>query len=148
MAKKKGKFLQWVKNFAPNALDLVGDVTGVGALNRLSDVIQKQNPDNLTPEQQAEAKQFYLQELELLNQDRESARKRQVELAKTGKSDFMMYATGIVGLSSFAIVVYVALFVEIKNENLFYFIAGNVMGIASTIFAFYFGSSKKDQEKS
>ena len=78
-------------------------------------------------------------------QDRDSARKREVELAKTGKFDFMMLATGVVGLLSFMFVIYAVVYVpSIKDNDLFVHLLGMIEGVViSNIFAYYYGTSVK-----
>ena len=88
-----------------------------------------------------------LQETQAYLADMQSARSREVELAKTGKSDWFMYVVGFLILLTFAAVVYVALFVQVKDEKLFYFIAGHVFGMAVSVVSYYFGSSKGSSDK-
>ena len=148
--KKPFKLVSWAKQFAPKALDLVGDVTGIGALNRLSDVITNDNPDELAEHQIAAAmrqKELDLQELELILADVANARNREIELAKTGKVDSMMYVVGGTVLSMFVLCVISVLFFELKNENLAHLIIGEVIGATLTMIAYYYGSSKGSSDK-
>ena len=80
---------------------------------------------------------------ELEVKDRDSARVREVELAKTGKFDFMMLATGVVGLLSFMFVIYAVVYVpSIKDNDLFVHLLGMIEGVViSNIFAYYYGTS-------
>jgi len=80
-------------------------------------------------------------------EDRKSARSREVEMAKTGKSDWMMNLSGIFALLAMCVVVYVALFMDVKDNNIFMFIAGAVFGYASSVMNYYFGSSKGSKDK-
>lgn len=77
--------------------------------------------------------------------DRDSARVREVELAKTGKFDFMMLATGVVGLLSFVFVIYAVVYVpSIRDNDLFVHLLGMIEGVViSNIFAYYYGTSVK-----
>jgi len=81
--------------------------------------------------------------------DRDSARKREVEVAKTGKHDWLFNLTGIVGLSAFAIIVWAILALDIPepNKELFYHLIGIVEGVTLSIFGYYFGTSMKDDDK-
>lgn len=83
---------------------------------------------------------------ELEVKDRDSARIRQVEMAKAGKFDFMMLATGIVGLLSFMFVIYAVVYVpSIKDNDLFVHLLGMIEGVViSNIFAYYYGTSVKN----
>ncbi len=137
----------------PQAASIIGGllpdngVLGI-AKNILGAALKK---GDITPKD-AEAIQkeldYEIQMYKLEVEDRKSARSRQVEMAKTGKGDWMMGITGVIGLAAFGYIVYVATSQEILNENLFYFIAGNVMGVAMSIFSYYFGSSKGSADKS
>ena len=77
--------------------------------------------------------------------DRDSARNREIEVAKTGKKDFMMTLTGVVGLMSFAFIIYAVVYVPSVIENdLFVHLMGMVEGVViSNIFAYYYGTSAK-----
>ena len=79
---------------------------------------------------------------ELEVQDRDSARKREIEMAKTGKTDWLMYLTGLTGLAVFGVLVYSILFREIPESALLHQLIGMIEGVALGIFAYYFGASK------
>lgn len=151
MDKKKFKLLEWAKKHAPKALDFVGDVTGVSLLNNLSDVIENKNPDNNSPEALAEArkiKELDLKELDSIINDRSNARNREIEMAKTGKQDWLMYVTGIVALGAFSLMVYAVIFIdEIQENTMFHQLMGIIEGVVLTIFAYYFGTSKSSNDK-
>lgn len=80
--------------------------------------------------------------------DRDSARTREVEIAKTGKFDFLFNLTGLVGLSAFGVIVWAILVLEIPeaNRDLFYHLIGIVEGVVLSIFGYYFGTSMKDNK--
>ena len=81
--------------------------------------------------------------------DRDSARDREVEVAKAGKNDWLFNLAGIVGLGSFAVIIWAILALDIPeaNKELFYHLIGIVEGVSLSIFGYYFGTSMKDQEK-
>lgn len=149
--KRKFKLFEWAKEHAPKALDIVGEVTGLRALNRLSDVISHDNPDNVSPKELArvkELKELDLRELEIVLEDVANARNREVELAKTGKNDFMMHASGIVGLGAFLLMVIAVIFIPGVSDNvLIHQLMGIVEGVALTIFGYYYGTSKSSSDK-
>lgn len=89
--------------------------------------------------------EFFKECYELEVRDRESARLREVGLAQAGKFDFMMLATGIVGLSSFMFVIYAVVYVpSIRDNDLFVHLLGMIEGVViSNIFAYYYGTSVK-----
>lgn len=147
-------FLTKVKEKAPDILSAVVDIAAnpnpLNAIQEIGSLLKGSS----SPEAKALITEFDLKKIEFENellrieaQDRDSARNREVEMAKAGKSNWMQYMVGIVGLSAFLGIIYMALFEEVKNENLFYFIAGNVFGISASIFAYYFGTSKSSADK-
>jgi len=80
--------------------------------------------------------------------DRDSARTREVEIAKTGRFDFLFNLTGLVGLGAFVVIVWAILVLEIPepNKELFYHLIGIVEGVTLSIFGYYFGTSMKDNK--
>ena len=88
-----------------------------------------------------------LYELEV--QNIQGARNREIDLVKLGKFDFMFYLSGVTGLAAFGFMIYVLVFVDLKpgNKELFVHLLGMIEGVALSIFAYYFGSSKGSQEK-
>lgn len=81
-------------------------------------------------------------------EDRDSARGREVEVAKAGKNDWLFNLTGIVGLGAFAVIIWAILALEIPSENkeLFYHLIGIVEGVALSIYGYFFGTSMKDNK--
>ena len=81
--------------------------------------------------------------------DRDSARKREVFIAKSGKVDWLFSLTGVVGLGAFAAIIWAILALEIPeaNKELFIHTIGIVEGVALSIFGYYFGTSMKDNKK-
>ena len=142
---KDSKVGQWLKEKAPKVLDIVGDLLpDQGYLGVVKNLISS-DPD-VTPEQEAEFEQMAF---ELEAADRASARNREVELAKaTGKSDWMMIITGIVGLTSFLFTIYAVVYIESVRENeLFIHLMGMIEGVViGNIFAYYYGASVKKGE--
>lgn len=82
-------------------------------------------------------------------EDRDSARDREVEIAKTGKNDWLFSLTGVVGLGAFAVIIWAILALDIpdNNKELFYHLIGIVEGVSLSIFGYYFGTSMKDNDK-
>ena len=92
----------------------------------------------------AEEKQKLKQELyEMEIADRDSARRREVEVKKAGGQDWMMFVTGIVGLLSFVFMIYAVVYIPSVSENdLFVHLMGMIEGVViSNIFAYYYGTS-------
>ena len=141
---KDTKVGQWLGKNAPKVLDAVGDLLpDQGALGVVKNLIQG-DPD-LEPSQKAE---FARMAFELESADRASARNREIEVAKaTGKQDWMMWVTGVVGLLSFMFTIYAVVYIDSVRENeLFIHLMGMIEGVViGNIFAYYYGASvKKD----
>jgi len=144
---KNSKLLEKVKVFAPQVLDVVGDVLpDKGGLGIVKNIIQKD--DTIDAAKKVELLDAYKDDLkafEMEVQDRDSARNREVELAKVKGTDWMMYATGIVGLLSFVSMVAAVIFIpSVQDNKLFVHLMGIIEGVViSNLFAYYFGTSVK-----
>lgn len=128
-------------------LDKVGDILPEsGVLGVLKDVID--SDEELTAEEKKSAQDHLERLYEAQVKDRDSARTREVELAKAGKSDWLFFLTGLVGLGAFAFAIYAIVYEESTRENdLFIHLLGLLEGVVvSNIFAYYFGTSI-DQKK-
>ena len=75
--------------------------------------------------------------------DRDSARKREVEKAKTGGFDFMFNLTGIVGLGAFAFMIYAIVYLDVpeSNKEVWIHLIGICEGIVLSIFGYFFGAA-------
>jgi len=75
--------------------------------------------------------------------DRNSARKREVEKAKTGQFDLMFNLTGIVGLGAFAFMIYAIVYLQIpeSNKEVWIHLIGICEGIVLSIFGYFFGAA-------
>ena len=141
---KDTKLGGWLSTNAPKILDVVGDIMpDQGALGVVKNLL-KNDPD-VTPQQESEFAEMAFQ---LEAADRDSARRREVELAKaTGNRDWMMWVTGLVGLASFMFTIYAVVYVEsVKENDIFIHLMGMIEGVTvGNIFAYYYGASvKKD----
>jgi hypothetical protein len=116
--------------------DLQGDAQVFNTLRK-----RVQNDAANGEERVEQIKELY--ELEVA--DRDSARKREIELAKAGKEDYMHSFTGIVGLLSFCFMIYAVVYLEVpeNNKEVFINILGISQGIVLSIFGFYYGSAVK-----
>ena len=117
----------------------VGDVLpDNGVLGVLKGIIE--TDEELTKEEKERA----LKRIEIAMQDRDSARKREVGVAQAGKRDYLMLLTGLVGLGSFAFVVYATVYVPtVLDNDLFVHLMGMIEGVVvSNLFAYYFGTSQ------
>jgi len=137
---KVGQFL--TKKLPSLAGDLLPDKGVLGIVKNLIDT----DPD-LTAEEKAQFHEEVVELYELEVADRDSARKREIEVAKTGKFDLMYNLTGIIGLGAFAFIVYAIVFLEIPAENkeVWIHLIGICEGIVLSIFGYFYGSSvRKD----
>ena len=136
------KMAGWLKSKAPDILRVVGDVVpdaGVlGIISRLIDDDPKMDPAD------KEQGHNHLKELYALEvSDRDSARKREVEISKTSNFDLMFNLTGIIGLSSFAFIIYAIVYLTIPepNKEVWIHLIGITEGIVLSIFGYFFGSA-------
>jgi hypothetical protein len=141
---KDTKVGQFLKEKAPKILDKVGDfLPDSGILGIVKNLV------DTSPDISPEDKQYIYQHIEELTEielkDRESARNREIEVAKTGKSDLLFNFTGLVGLVVFVFIVYAIVYLEIPKENkeIFIHLIGIAEGIVLSIFGYYFGSAVK-----
>lgn len=138
---KIGKFLS---DKVPHVLDIVGDVLpDKGALGIVKNIIDKE-PD-LTPEEKQQIHNQLVELYKLEVQDRDSARQREVKMVEAGSDDWMMNATGIIGLSSFVFLIFSIVFITVpeSNSELLIHTTGIVEGIVLSIVGYYFGSIAK-----
>ena len=149
MSKPKKKFKytkvgKLIGNIAPNILGVAGDLLpDAGVLGMVKNLIDKD--DNISVEDK-EIIHNHIKELyELEVADRDSARKREVEIAKTGKTDYMHITTGLIGLGCFCFMIYAIVYLQIpeSNKEVWINLIGIVQGIVLSIFGFYYGSPVK-----
>ncbi len=128
-----GKFL--LKKLPNLAGDILPDKGVLGIVKNLID-----SDEGLTP-QEKETLLKDLYELEIA--DRDSARKREVEIKKSGSQDWMMLITGLTGLFSFVFTIYAVVYVpSVLDNDLFVHLMGMIEGVViSNIFAYYYGTS-------
>ena len=99
-----------LSKIAPKILNVAGDLLpDAGVLGMVSKMIAE-DPD-ISPEDKKVLQQHHKELYKLEVEDRDSARKREIEIAKTNRIDYMMQLTGIVGLLSFAFIIYAVVYV-------------------------------------
>ena len=139
---KDSKLGKLLKNKAPKILEIAGDLLPEkGVLGVVKNLIDKD--EKLSSEDKKMLHNQTLEMYELQVKDRDSARKREIEVAKVRKFDFMFTLTGLVGLGTFCFLVYAIVYITIPehNEKTFYTLIGLCEGITLSIFSFYFGAS-------
>jgi len=133
-----------LSKIAPKILNVAGDfLPDAGVLSMVSKMIDA-DPD-ISPEDKKMLQNHQKELYKIEVADRDSARNREIEVAKTGKKDFMMTLTGVVGLMSFAFIIYAVVYVpSVTDNDLFVHLMGMVEGVViSNIFAYYYGTSSK-----
>jgi|TARA_R110000851_G_scaffold52318_2_gene124345 hypothetical protein len=140
---KLGKFLSKI---APGILNIAGDLLpDAGVLGMVANLIKKD--ETISPEDKVialdQAKEMYALEVA----DRDSARKREIEVKKTGSKDIMMLATGLTGLLSFIFIIYAVVYEPtVLDNDLFVHLMGMIEGVViSNIFAYYYGTSAENR---
>ena len=147
MSKKPFKDTRVGKFLMKKLPDMAGAALTGGPLEALKTLIDDDPQISTEEKEQLHRELVEMYKLEV--EDRDSARTREVEVAKSGKFDFLFNLTGIVGLTAFGVVVLAILTLEIpeSNKELFYHMVGIVEGVVLSIFGYYFGTSMKDNEK-
>jgi hypothetical protein len=123
-----------------------GSLPDKGVLGVVKNLIS--NEPDLSAEEKAQMHEELVELYKLEVADRDSARKREVEIAKTGRFDFMYNLTGIVGLGAFAFIVYAIVYLEIPSENkeVWIHLIGICEGIVLSIFGYFFGSAVRNDK--
>jgi hypothetical protein len=139
---KVGKFiLEKLPDFVSGALP---DKGVLGVVKNLID-----NDPAVTPEEKAQMHEELVQLYELEVADRDSARKREVEKAKTGGFDLMFNLTGLTGLGAFAFIIYAIVYLQIpeSNKEVWIHLIGICEGIVLSIFGYFFGSAVRKNKQ-
>lgn len=144
---KDTKVGQLLKEKLPSALDLVGDLLpDQGALGIVKKIIDKAD----IPAEDKQALHDRVKELYALEvSDRDSARKREIEVSKSRNFDIMFNLTGFVGLGAFVFLIYAITYLEIPHQNkeVFIHLIGICEGIVLSIFGYFFGSAISNKSK-
>ena len=131
---------------APSILGIAGDLLpDAGVLNMVKNLIIKDDTISSEDKKEALSQVKLMYELEI--KDRDSARRREVEVKKTGSKDIMMLATGLVGLFSFVFIIYAVVYEpSVTDNDLFVHLMGMIEGVViSNIFAYYYGTSAENR---
>ncbi|MAX80337.1 MAG: hypothetical protein CL843_09195 [Crocinitomicaceae bacterium] len=133
--------------------DLIGAVQNVGeALNLKTKRANSSEITALKLEFEKLRATFEKEMYDLEIKDRESARNREVDMAKAGKSDWLMYASGITALGVFLFMVIAVILnskfeLGIDDSPLFHQLMGIIEGASLSVFGYYFGTSKSSSDK-
>lgn len=139
---KVGRFL--LKKLPGIVGDILPDKGALGIVKNLID-----NDPDITPEEKAQLHEELVQLYELEVADRDSARKREVEKAKTGGFDLMFNLTGIIGLAAFAFIIYAIVYLEVpeNNKEVWIHLIGICEGIVLSIFGYFYGSAVRKNKQ-
>ena len=134
---KETKVGQFLLGKIPQLADVLPDKGVLGIVKNLID------KDDTLPQEEKETLLKELYQLEV--EDRDSAREREVEVAKTGRFDFMFNLTGIIGLGAFAFIIYAIVYLRIpeNNKEVWIHTIGIIEGIVLSIFGYFYGSAVK-----
>ncbi len=104
--------------------------------------------DNIDPETRELIHNQLVEAYKAEVEDRDSARQREVALAKIRKFDFMFNLTGFIGLGVFVFLVYAIIYIEVPevNKHIWIHLIGISEGIIVSIFGYFYGSSMKDKK--
>ena len=135
---KVGQFL--LKKLPGFAADILPEKGVLGVVKNLID-----NDSDITPEEKAQLHEELVELYKLEVADRDSARKREVEVAKTGQFDLMFNLTGIIGLAAFAFIIYAIVYLDIpeSNKEVWIHLIGICEGIVLSIFGYFYGAEVK-----
>lgn len=134
---KETKVGQFLLGKIPQLADVLPDKGVLGIVKNLID------KDDTLPQEEKETLLKELYQLEV--EDRGSAREREVEVAKTGRFDFMFNLTGVIGLGAFAFIIYAIVYLRIpeNNKEVWIHTIGIIEGIVLSIFGYFYGSAVK-----
>jgi hypothetical protein len=142
MPKKKFKDTKVGQFILKKLPGFVGDVLPEkGVLGVVKNIID--NDPEVSPEEKAKMHEELVELYSLEVADRDSARKREVEKAKTGGFDLMFNLTGIIGLFAFAFIIYAIVYLEVpeNNKEVWIHLIGICEGIVLSIFGYFYGSA-------
>lgn len=142
MTKKKFKDTKVGQFILKKIPGFIGDILPEkGVLGVVKNLIE--NEPSISPEQKKELKKELIEFYKLEIADRDSARKREVEKAKSGGFDFMFNLTGVIGLGAFAFIIYAIVYLQIpeSNKEVWIHLIGICEGIVLSIFGYFFGSA-------
>jgi hypothetical protein len=142
MPKKKFKDTKVGQFILKKIPGFVGDILPEkGVLGVVKNLID--NDPELTSQDKIQLHNELIELYQLEVADRDSARKREVEKAKSGGFDFMFNLTGVIGLGAFAFIIYAIVFLNIpeSNKEVWIHLIGICEGIVLSIFGYFFGSA-------
>jgi hypothetical protein len=166
--KKKGKFWQFLKEKVQpvigDAVSIVGDVTGIEAIEKVGDLLNRRRDEDakiaaLAEEFEMKRMEFEMElhrmDLEAFKievEDKQSARSREVEYLKAtgGKRDWVQGGLVIFNMTTLLLMLVFLAFKTVPEQNMRIFdmlLGGVVVSGANSIYQYYFGSSRGSRQK-
>jgi hypothetical protein len=148
-----------VKNAAPAVATALGGPMAGKAVSMISGMLGvEDNVDAVTKALQADPslalklKELDLKELELHNADRDSARKREMEIVKSDAHFITKNITSLLAIGTVAgamVMTALVFFVDFPDsqENIIIFVLGFLSSAATQVLSYYFGSSAGSKDK-
>lgn len=159
------KFAKFVKEkvapVAGDVLGIVGDLTGIEAIEKVGDLINSRKEESAEMaalayefekyklEWQLEVQKLELEEFKTEIQDRDSARQMRNEFTKQGKIDWFMTILGSLIVVCFMFFVYCSVFMSVSPENkeTFTSLKDFTRDAMMIMIGFYWGSAKGSRAK-
>jgi hypothetical protein len=152
--------LTLLKSVAPALATAVGGPLGGAAVAMIADKLglDDKTVEGVTqaliadPDKLNKLKEMELEFAKLDAQDRDSARKREVEMAKADVHFITKNITSLLALGTVAgalVMTSLIFFVDFPDsqENIIIFVLGSLFGIATQVMSYYFGSSQGSKDK-
>jgi hypothetical protein len=152
--------LTLLKSVAPALATAVGGPLGGAAVAMIADKLglDDKTVEGVTqaliadPDKLNKLKEMELEFAKIDAQDRDSARKREVEMAKADVHFITKNITSLLALSTLSgalVMTSLIFFVDFPDsqENIIIFVLGSLFGIATQVISYYFGSSQGSKEK-
>lgn len=153
--------LKIVKNYAPSVATALGGPLAGAAVGMLADKlgISDKTVEGVTaalvgnPANLEKLKEIELEMYKIDAQDRDSARNREIEIAKSDVHFITKNITSILAigvLTGSLIIATLVFFVDFPDsqENILIFVLGSLFSIATQVISYYFGSSQGSKDKS
>lgn len=138
---KETKVGKLVEKVAGVAVDVLPDK---GILGIAKNIIESATvSEEEKEEMRKELHEYEIEVYKLEVSDRDSARNREIEIAKAGGHDHLMYAAGYTALIDFTLMVVAVIFFpeQLKENPMAHQLMGIVEGVALLVFGYYFGAT-------
>lgn len=153
--------LKIVKNYAPSVATALGGPLAGAAVGMLADKlgISDKTVEGVTaalvgnPANLEKLKEIELEMYKIDAKDRDSARNREIEMAKSDVHFITKNITSILAigvLTGSLIITALVFFIDFPDsqENILIFVLGSLFSIATQVISYYFGSSQGSKDKS